>query len=102
MHACLRRRPGARWAIAIVVVHNYRSYAGAAVPYFSASRATAANNADEVEVLSRTCELIAALIDHFVGKASLLSADNDRRDPWRTAALPAPAGLKVWLEQRQP
>ena len=59
-------------------------------------------HADEVEVLSRTCERLGALIDHFVGKASLLSADNDRRDPWRTAALPAPAGLKVWLEQRQP
>ena len=58
-----RRRPGARWAIAIVVVHNYRSYACAAVPYLSASRATAANNADEVEVLSRTCERLSVLID---------------------------------------
>ena len=66
MHACLRRRPGARWAIAIVVVHNYRSYACAAVPYLSASRATGRQFADEVEVLSRTCERLGALIDHFV------------------------------------
>ena len=80
LHACcLRRRPGARWAIAIVVVHNYRSYAFPAVPYLSASHATAAKMLCEDEVLSRlarTCERIGASIDHFFHSPRLETCRN--------------------------